>query len=77
MEFDKLTLGERANLVWKEGEFLTTTVYLNRRVNLYSLNGQFIEMWYDAAGNLIEKIIQMSVPELFSNYIEQDTNNQS
>ena len=70
MELDRLTLGERANLVWKEGEFLTATVYNNRKVNLYSFSGQFIEMWHDAAGNLIEKIIPMSIPELFKNYME-------
>ena len=70
MELDRLTLAERANLVWNEGEFLTATVYNNRKVNLYSLNGQFIEMWHDPAGNLIEKIIPMSIPELFKNHME-------
>ena len=70
MELDRLTLAERAYLVWKEGEFLAATGYNNRKVNLYSLNGQFIEMWYDSAGNLIEKIIPMSIPELFKDHME-------
>ena len=70
--FKKLTLNECANLLWKEGKFLTTSTYYNRKVNLYSMNGHFVEVWYDVAGNLIEKIIPMSKPNLFRKYLEQN-----
>ena len=73
-EFEKLTICERANILWKEGKFIAAVTYDNRKINLYSLNGQFIEMWYDAAGDLIESIIPMSKPELFKEHMSKPDN---
>lgn len=71
MPFTNLTLSESANLLWKEGKFLNTVIYDSRKVSLYVFNGRFIEVWYDAPGDLIEKIIPMSNPDLFRNYSQE------
>jgi hypothetical protein len=70
--FENMTKSERANLIWSEGKFIGTTVYNARKVNLYRLNNDFFEMWFDVTGNLIDKIIPMSQPELFKPFVEQD-----
>jgi hypothetical protein len=64
-----LSLVERANLLWSEGKFLNTVTYNKCKVSLYEMDGKYYEMWYDVAGDLIEKIIPMENPELFSDYL--------
>ena len=70
MSLSKLSLTERANLLWMNGKYLTTITYNKRKVNLYVMDGKYYEMWYDVAGNLIDKIISMENPTFFSDYLK-------
>ena len=70
--FENLSLNERAELVFKYAKFLTTASYYNHRINLYSLKGSFVEVWYDVFNNEVEKIIPMSKPNLFKEYVKRN-----
>ena len=72
MDFDKLSLNERAELLWSRGKFLVTVNYYNQKVNLYSMDGKYFELWYDVSGNQIEKIIPLTNTKLFSGYLKQN-----
>jgi len=72
MDFLSLSLNKRADILRSEGKFLTTVSYYAYRINLYSLKGQFFELWRDVFTNKIEKIIAVSKPKLFPLYIKQN-----
>ena len=72
MNLNKLTLNERADLLWKDGTFLTTVEYYNRKVNLYLLHGGYYELWYTVTGNEIEKIIPFTNRNLFRKYFQKN-----
>ena len=77
MDFKSLPLKERADKLWKGGKFLTTASYYGHRISLYSLNGQHIEVWYNAITNEIEDIKPMSKSKLFKKYFEQNWQDRS
>ena len=70
--FNKLTICERANLLWSKGKFLATTKYYHRKVNLYSMDGEYYEIWYDVAGDLIEKIVPMKNSKIFAQFFQEN-----
>jgi hypothetical protein len=72
MDYFSLPVNQRAEILWKEGTFLTTASYYGHRIQLYSFKGQHIEVWYNAITNEIEEIIPMSKPKLFRKYFEQN-----
>ena len=71
-QFHNLTLNERANLLWSKGKFLTTLTYYKRKVNLYIMDDEHYEAWYDVAGNLVEKIIPMEHKKFFAKYFQEN-----
>ena len=46
-KFDRLSLHERANLVWLRGQFVDSVIYNNYCLLLYSVNRQFVELYID------------------------------
>jgi hypothetical protein len=46
-KFNRLSLTDRANLVWQNGKFADSVIYNNHCLMLYSLNRQFVEMFID------------------------------
>lgn len=46
-KFNRLSLAERINIVWRQGEFVDSAIYNNYRLMLYSVNRQFVEMFID------------------------------
>lgn len=55
-EFIKLDLNSKFELLSNEGLFVGNRVYYNHRVNLYSLNGYFVEVHYSPVENKIDTI---------------------
>jgi hypothetical protein len=72
MDFEKFSLSRQLVLLCFRGEFLMTTIYINKRVNLFKMDEKYYEMWYDASGNLVEKILEMKDRSLFQKYFEEN-----
>ena len=72
MNFDTLSLKKRASILGSEGKFLAIASRYQHRINLYSLKGEFIEMWYNVITNDIEKIIPMGKSKLFRLYFKKE-----
>lgn len=52
-KFNRLSLCERANLVWRNGKFVDSVICNNYCLMLYSVNRQFIELYIDLQENNI------------------------
>jgi hypothetical protein len=46
-KFNRLTLTERADLVWKQGEFVDSVICNNYCLMLYNVKDQFVELYLD------------------------------
>lgn len=46
-KFNRLSLGERAGIVWRQGIFVDSVMYNNYCLMLYSVNRQFVEIYFD------------------------------
>ncbi len=55
-DFDDLTIDQRANYIWTHGTFIDSRTYYNQRINLYGVNGQYFEVWYNPTDNKIEDV---------------------
>jgi hypothetical protein len=51
--FNRLSLAERANVVWEKGAFVDSILFNNYLLMLYSINRQFVELSYDVKGGNI------------------------
>lgn len=45
--FNRLTLTERAHVVWEKGQFVDSVLYKNYCLMLYSVNREFVELCLD------------------------------
>jgi hypothetical protein len=55
-DFDTLPIDLRAQIVWTRGRYVETIVYYNQRVNLYSIDEYFVEVFYNGEKNEVERI---------------------
>ena len=55
-KFNHLDFDEKAWHVWHHAIFLIVRQNKKFRVNLYHLNGYYIQLWYNVKKNRIEKI---------------------
>ncbi len=46
-KFNMLSLDDRAKMLWEKGHFVETITYDNYCLILYSLNREFVELFYD------------------------------
>ena len=46
-KFDRLSLSERSDLVWKYGEFVDSVMCNNYCLMLYTIKDQFVELYLD------------------------------
>lgn len=46
-KFNRLTITERADVVWEKGQFVDSALYKNYCLMLYSVNRQFVELYLD------------------------------
>ena len=46
-KFNRLSLSERSDFVWKYGEFVDSVICKNYCLMLYTVKGQFVELYLD------------------------------
>ena len=52
--FNRLSLADRANVIWEKGVFVDSILFNNYLLMLYSINCQFVELSYDVkAGDIV------------------------
>lgn len=68
-EFDNLELNKRATLLWEKGEFISHIEYGNRRICLYILEGNYVEVYYSIEENMIENIQITNNEKRIQNYL--------
>lgn len=55
-EFIQLSLSERMEVINQKGLFVAQRSYYNHDINLYTIFGYFVEVWYANFENRITKI---------------------
>ena len=68
-KFNRLSLAERADLVWRDGTFADSLLCNNYCLMLYSLNRQFVEVYVDLLSQSIVSINLANEYDL-SKYLE-------
>jgi hypothetical protein len=71
IDFDKLSLFQQYAVLCNKGRLVASLNHDSRKINLYMMGGKYYEMWYDAAGNLIETIEEMKDIAPFKKYFEE------
>jgi hypothetical protein len=56
VEFENLTLNEKAKVIIKEGVFLSKSKFTNLEITLYRVEDFFIEIWYEPTLERVFKI---------------------
>lgn len=69
IEFQKLSLQERAEVLFEQGTFIALRQYYNQRLVLYTLFNFFVEIWYSPVENRIEKIEILKDDKIINLYI--------
>lgn len=64
IKFNELSIADKALLVAEYGQFLLSTEYYNYRVHLYTLNGDFIEVFYNIMTRQVEAIALAAYDDL-------------
>ena len=70
-KFRWLPIKQKGEYVFQEGDYIGLREYYNHRINLYSLSDFFVEVWYFAAENKIEKIEIMESEKTLDLYIDK------
>ncbi len=52
-KFNRLSLTDRAGIVWRKGQFVDSLIYNNYCLMLYSVNRQFVELYLDLKSHSI------------------------
>jgi hypothetical protein len=55
-DFMNLPLEKKKQIVWTQGQFVDNMIYYGQRVNLYSINELFVEVFYNNELNDIDRI---------------------
>lgn len=69
-EFNRLTHDEQAWYIWNGAIHLHVREVYGYRVNLFSFNGYYIELWYAINENSIKKIKAFESIALLAPYLE-------
>ena len=67
--FNILDFDEKAWHVWHHATFLIVRYNSKFRVNLYHLNGYYIQLWYNVKQNRIEKIAATPSKKVINPYL--------
>lgn len=70
-KFRQLSIKQKGEYVFQEGDYIGLREYYNHRINLYSLSDFFVEVWYFPAENKIEKIEVMESEKILDQYIDK------
>lgn len=56
IEFNALSLNEKVQLIFQNGNFIVAIRYYGYKVNLYLLNNFYVEVFYNHKMDMIERI---------------------
>jgi hypothetical protein len=71
LQFKELELSERMEVINQNGLFASQRSYYNHDINLYTLFGFFVEVWYANFENRISKIQIVQRPLVDKFYLEK------
>lgn len=69
--FEQLPIAEKAKLISMNGEYIDNRKFKNFKLNLYSLYGYFVEIWYNEDLTEIKKIEVVKSNKIMDFYIEK------
>ncbi|MCW3103024.1 MAG: hypothetical protein JWO09_1464 [Bacteroidetes bacterium] len=69
-DYNLLPINEKAEMLWQDGKFIEAMELNDFDVSLYSLNDQYVEMYYSVSKSRIEKITVVQDPERLLLYKE-------
>ena len=55
-QFKEFDVNERMDIINQEGSYVGVREYYNYKINLYTIYGFFVEVWYSPLENKITKI---------------------
>lgn len=55
-EFNSLEFEKKASIVWHRATFLAKRLTPDHRINLYHLDGFYVQLWYNLHLNRIEEV---------------------
>jgi hypothetical protein len=67
-DYNLLPINEKAEVLWQEGKFIEAVELNDFDVSLYSLNDEYVEMYYSVSNNRVEKISVLQDTERLSLY---------
>jgi len=67
--FNSVDLNGRAILTWEHGESIVYREYYNRKFSLYALPGFYVEVVYNPALNVIERVEALTEPAKLDKYL--------
>ena len=67
--FNQMNFDEKAWHVWHRATFLIVRQSKNYRVNLYYMNGYYIQLFYHVTRNKIERIAATPSHKVVNNYL--------
>jgi len=70
-KFRQLSIKQKSEYVFQEGDYVGLREYYNHRINLYSLFDFFVEVWYIPAEYKIEKIEILESEKTLDLYIDK------
>jgi hypothetical protein len=70
-KFNQVDLNGKAVLIWENGEFISTRKYYSMLVNLYTLPGFIVEVFYYAYLNKIKRIEVVTDDKLLNQHLDQ------
>lgn len=65
-----MDINQLANRITNFGQFIETIEYYNRRVNLYAVDNDYYELYYNQESNEIERVNLVSEQDL-SKYLNR------
>ncbi len=54
--FSLLSMGEKLRLLYGKGDFIVSIWYYKHKINLYLVNGYFVEVFYNPKIDRIQKV---------------------
>ncbi len=64
-----LSMDEKGGFLFSEGSYIAVRDYYNYKVQLYSLNGFYVEVWYNPVTNSIDKIESLKSEKTLKLYL--------
>jgi len=68
-EYSGLSLNQKGDILFAKGDYIAVRDYYNYKVQLYSLHGFWVEVWYHPVMNSIDKIEVMESNKTLNLYL--------